>query len=76
MNTMTADRAATINARAASRAAAIRKEADALEAAGPADEILSGTMTRAFIVAASRAQADSLERAASNAKPGARVGRA
>lgn len=76
MSTMTADRAAAINARSAARAAQMRDEADKFEAAGPADEIITGSMTRAEIVAANRALADSLERAASHAKAGARIGRA
>lgn len=75
MSTMTAAQAHRINARTAATVARLRNEADEMEAAGPADEIIAG-MTRAILVAATRENADSLERAASRAIPGARISRA
>lgn len=79
MRTMTATEAARIRNRAAAAVARKHAEADALEAAGAPEDILDPEwphITRAQGVAALRANAESLARAASRARSGARIGRA
>lgn len=82
MNTLTTDQAARIAARTAQIVADLRAEADALEAAGDASDVLRNggqydySTRRRDAVAALRDLANSRERAGGRAVPGARIGRA
>lgn len=75
MSTVTTTQARRTNAVAKITAATRRAEADALEAAGAPSDIIDATwnITRAEGVASLRTLADSLERAASRVRVGARV---
>ncbi|GAA1992732.1 hypothetical protein GCM10009718_33050 [Isoptericola halotolerans] len=76
MSTVTSTQAGRISARTAQVVANMRAEADALEAAGAPDDVISFGMTRAEVVRSQRETADSRERAGGRATVGARIGRA